>query len=232
MKSERVIAVFGLGIFGREVCKALSQKGGKVIAVDKNPEFIDLVKNYVTQAVLLDSTNEEALRGAGLQDADVAVVTMRGTVDSSILTTILLKNLGIPVIVARAVSDIHAQVLKEVGATQVVNIEVDQGKRIANFIIAPDILDMIPISADQMIVEMHIPEEFVGKSLHELGIRKKYNTNIVSVKRSEIKIDTEGNPTRKEVIFSPKPMDTLKANDILVVLGTENDISRLRESVK
>ncbi|RLE39907.1 TrkA family potassium uptake protein, partial [Candidatus Woesearchaeota archaeon] len=105
MEKERIFAVFGLGTFGIEVCKGLSARGAKIIAVDSSQKVTEKVKNYVTQAVLLDSTDEDALRSAGLQDVDVAVIAMGDNIDSSVLTTSLLKNMGVPRIIARAMSD-------------------------------------------------------------------------------------------------------------------------------
>jgi trk system potassium uptake protein TrkA len=229
---KKVFAVFGLGTFGLQVCKALSEKGAIVIAVDKDERVINSVKDMVSQAVFLDSTNEEALQNAGLQDVDVAVIAMGRFVDSSILTTILLKNIGIPRIIARAMSDVHEAVLKQVGATEVINVEIEQGKRLANRIFAPTVIDVIPVSGDQALAELHVPAEFSGKSLRDLDIRNKYNINIISIKRTKTEIDAMGNPKREELVFSPKPMDILNIDDIMVVLGTEDDIDKFKESVK
>jgi trk system potassium uptake protein TrkA len=232
MAKEKVFAVFGLGVFGTEVSRTLSQKGAKVIAVDVDKKAVEKMKDVVTQAVLLDSTDEEALRNAGLQDADVAIIAMGKNVGVSILTTILLKNLGVPCIIARAMFDLHAQVLRKIGATEVINIEIEQGSRIANRLVTPDIVDMIPVSADQAITELRIPKEFAGKSLHDLELRKKYNVNVISIKRTKTDIDDMGNPKREELVFSPKPMDILNINDILVILGSQGDIEKLKEMEK
>ncbi len=229
MERERVFAVFGLGRFGFEICKVLSVRGAKVIAVDKDEKLISKIKDTVTQAVLMDSTDGEALRNAGLQDVDMAIIAIGDNIDASILTTILLKNMGVPYIIARAISDVHAQVLKQIGATEVLNLEVDQGRRLAQRVIAPDIMDVIPVSDSQSITELRIPKGFIGKSLRQLEVRKRYNVNIISVKRADTVVDDMGNPQRKESVFSPKPDETLNANDVLVVLGAEKDINRLRE---
>ena len=232
MEKEKVFGVFGLGMFGTEVCKTLSQKGVKVIAVDTEQKAVDRMKDVVTQAILLDSTDEEALQNAGLQDVDVAVIAMGKNAGASMLTTVILKNLGVPCIIARTMSDVHAQVLKKIGATEVINIEIRQGRRLANRLLAPDIVDMISISEDQALAEVRLPKEFAGKSLRDLDIRKKYNVNVVSVKRTKIDIDEMGNPKREEIVFSPKPMDVLNLNDILVVLGSEDEIAKLKEKTR
>ena len=122
---DRVFAVFGLGAFGSEICRSLSERGARVIAIDNQPRLIERIKEDVTQALLLDSTDEEALSGAPLEDIDVAVVAIGDDIEASILTTALLKSMGIPFIRARAVTDIHLKVLKQVGADEVVNLAGD-----------------------------------------------------------------------------------------------------------
>lgn len=229
MEKDRLFAVFGLGTFGFEVCKVLSEKGTKVIAVDKDRKLVDKVKDMVTQAVLIDSTDEDALRNADLQDVDVAVVGIGDSIDGSILTTILLKNMGVPRIIARAVSSVHEQVLRQIGATEVINIAVAEGERLAKRIISPDMVDLMPISKNQSIAEIRTPTKFVDKTLQDIDLRKKYHINLISVKRIETAIDEVGNPLQEENVFCPKPDEELKANDILVLLGSEDDIQKLKE---
>jgi len=228
MVKEKVFGVIGLGIFGSEVCRVLAEKGMKVIAADKDRDVLEKMKNHVSQAVLLDSTEEDALRNAGLHDIDVAVVAIGDNVNANVLTTILLKNLGVPHIIARALSALHAQVLRQIGATEVINIELEQGARLANRIVAPDVMDIIPISSNQSLAEMRAPEIFIGKSLVQLEIRKKFNVNIVSMKRADTGIDDMGNPVRSEKVFSPKPDDIIRVNDVLIILGEEKDIEKLK----
>ncbi|MBD3427175.1 MAG: TrkA family potassium uptake protein [Candidatus Omnitrophica bacterium] len=229
MAKEKIFSVFGLGTFGMEICSVLSKKGAKVIAVDIDKKNVDRVRDSVTQAVLLDSTDEDALRNAALQDTDVAIISIGDNMEGSILTTILLKKIGVPYIIARAMSDVHAQVLKQIGATEVINIEVDQGQRLANRIIAPDIVDVVPISEDQVLAEMRAPENFIGKTLSQLELRKRFNVNIITVRRSKIDIDDMGNPMKKEFVFTPKPDEELKVDDVLIVLGSPKDIEKLKE---
>lgn len=227
-EKDRLFAVFGLGTFGLEVCKVLSEKGAKVIAVDKDQKLINKVKNIVEQAVLIDSSDEEALRNANLQDVDVAIIAIGNSIDGSILTTILLKKIGVPYIVARAVSELHAEVLHQIGATEVINIAVEEGQRLAKRIISPDMVDMIPISNDQSIAELRTPASFADRSLQDIDLRKKYHVTLVSVKRYSTSIDEVGNPVREEKVFSPNPDENLKINDVLVVLGSEINIEKLR----
>jgi len=232
MDKEKIFGVFGLGAFGMEICRVLAEKGAEVVAVDKDQQTIEKIKNIVTQAVLMDSADEEALKNAGLQDVDVAIVAIGDNIDASILTTIILKNMGVPYIIARAVSNIHAQVLKQIGATEVINIQIEQGRRLANRVSLHGVMDVIPISDNQLLVEVRVPSDFVGRSLSDLDLRKKLNINIISVKRTKTEIDDMGNPRREESVFSPKPMDIFNVNDILVILGEQGDIDKLKEIIK
>lgn len=228
MAKEKVFAVFGLGTFGMEVCQVLSQKGGKVIAVDNQTQLVEKLKETVFQAVVLDSKDEESLKSISLEDIDVAVVAIGDDIESSILTTALLKNLGVPYIIARAISPIHSQVLKQVGATEVIHIEIEEGRRIANKLITPFILEHIPLSKNQSLAEIRIPKDFIGKSLFKLDLRKKYNINVISIKREETTIDDLGNPVKEEMAIAPDSTTVLKENDIIVIVGNEKDIEQLK----
>ncbi len=230
MAKERVFAVFGLGTFGSEVTRVLAEKGGKVIVIDKNPDLIEKNKNIVTQAVLIDSTDEEALKNLALDEIDVAVVAIGEDLDASILTTALLSKLGVPYIISRALTDIHAQVLKQVGATEIINIEINEGRELADRLLYPDILENIPISDELKLVEVITPATFVGKALKDLDIRKKFNINVISIKRSRTEIDDMGNPTTEEVVFAPTPNDILQQNDIMVLIGSDLSINSLRSA--
>lgn len=229
MAKEKVFGVFGLGTFGLEVCRVISEKGGKVIAVDYQTELIEKIKNTVTQAVLIDSTDEQSLKNAPIEDVDVAVVGIGENIESSILTTAVLKNLGVPYIISRAISDIHAQVLKQVGATEVINIEIEEGKRIASKLISPDIIDKVYIGQNQILAEVMSSKSMVGKSILELDLRKKLNVNVISIKHTSTKIDDMGNPVVENVVDFPAPSTVIEKDDILVVVGREKDIDKLKE---
>ncbi len=229
MAEEKTFAVFGLGTFGFEVCRVLAEKGGKVIAIDVKQNLIEKAKDIATQAVLIDSTDEDSLKNAPLESVDVAIVAMGDDMEASILTTAILRNMGIPHIISRAISDIHAQVLKQVGATEVLFIEIEEGRRIATKLIAPDVLDRIPISKNQTLAEVIVPESFVGKTLQKLDLINKFNITIISVKRVKTKIDDMGNPQKEDVIIQPLPSTVFQDNDVIVVIGKDDDINALKE---
>ena len=229
MPDQKTFAVFGLGTFGFEVCRVLSEKGGKVIAIDVNPGLIEKVKEFSTQAVLIDSTDEDSLKNAPLESVDVGIVAMADDMAASILTTAILKNRGIPYIISRTISDIHAQVLRQVGATEVLFIEIEEGRRLATKLISPDILDRIPISKNQMLAEVIVPEGFVKKTLQKLDLLHKFNITVISVKRMRTNIDDMGNPQKEELVIQPVPSTVLEEGDVIVVIGKDDDINRLKE---
>jgi trk system potassium uptake protein len=229
MARERVFAVIGLGTFGRQVCLELSAKGGKVIAVDNEPKHIDVVKELVTQAVLLDSTDEEGLSTLQLEEVDVAIVAIGDAIEAGILTTAILKRSGVPYIVARAVSEIHGQVLKQVGADEVINIEIDEGRRLAQRLIAPQVLDRIPISSSISFAELNVPRSFLNSSLGKLDLRRRFSINVIAVKREDFTVDEQGNTVRNEEVIFPDRETVLNEQDILLVVGKNEDIESVKD---
>ncbi len=229
MAKEKLYAVIGLGTFGREVCRTLMEKGAKVIAIDNQPKNIEQIKDDVTQAVLVDSTDQEALSQAPLDGVDVAIVAIGDNIEASILTTAILRRINVGHIVARAVSEVHAEVLKQVGASEVVNIEIDQGRRIALRLISPHVLDSIPLSEEVSIAEVYAPKSMIGKSLQELDLRGRFNVNVISIKREHMEVDNIGNPEPTEALLFPSADDRLSEGDVLLVVGTNHDIEVIRE---
>ena len=227
----RQFAIIGLGRFGFKVAETLGEKGAQVIAIDKNHTLVEKIKDIVPEAVQLDSTDEEALRKSGVKDVDVAVVCIGEDVESNILTTTILKNLGIKEIVSRAGTKLHAQILKEVGATRVVFPEEDMGLRVANSVFAPGVLEYIELGAHYNLAEIEVKGDFIGKPLKELNIKNKYRVNIIMImKRMLQEQGKKGKFSEKEIKELPSPDYVLKEKDILVVVGDSNDIEVLEKS--
>lgn len=226
---EKVFAVIGLGTFGQSVCRVLADRGAKVIAMDSDPELIERIKETVTQAVLVDATDADALTSAPLADVDIAVVAIGTDVQSSILTTALLKEFAVPYVLARAISDLHHRVLRQVGADEVVNIEVDSGTRVANRLVAPDILDEFPISADISIAEVRVPANITGSTLTELDLRSRHNVNVVAIRRAQVTVDEVGNPRRNETVVFPSPTDRLSEDDTILIVGRNQAIEQFKQ---
>ncbi|HHT9160004.1 MAG: hypothetical protein A3G70_09260 [Planctomycetes bacterium RIFCSPLOWO2_12_FULL_39_13] len=229
----RQFAVIGLGRFGSKVAETLAKKGVHVIAIDSDPELVGRVSDVVTKAVQIDSTDEESLAASGVKDVDVAVVAMGEDVESSILTTALLKNLNIKEIVARACTKLHAQILKMVGATRVVFPEEDMGIRVANSILSPGVLEYIELGADYTLAEIEAKSESIGHTINELDLKTRYGINVLIVKRKVIEVgEKAGEATEKEVKVLPTSDYKIQRGDILVVVGNSKDVESFEKHMK
>jgi trk system potassium uptake protein TrkA len=209
---KRQFAVIGLGRFGSSVAKTLSKMNFEVLAIDDREDRIQEMSAIVTHAVQADSTDEEALRAMGIRNFDVVVVAIGEDIQASILTTLILKEIGIPTIVVKAVNELHGKVLKKIGADKVIYPERDMGQRVAHHLISSNILDHIELSADYSIVEISVSNQMVGKSLRQLDIRAKYGCNVIAIKQQE------------KLIIPPSGEDPLKPEDVLVIVGNNENL--------
>jgi trk system potassium uptake protein TrkA len=207
----------------------LADKGGSVIAIDNKSELIEKVKDTVTQAIYLDSTDEEAMNQVPFEDIDIAIVAIGDNIEASIISTAILKKIGVPYILARAITDIHHQVLRQVGADEIISIGIDEGKRVAQRLISPEILDRFPITGSISVGEVYVPKQFVGKNLKELDLRNKMRINVVSIKRNTLSVDEMGNSVQNEEVVFPGPAETLEETDTLLVVGKNEDIDAFRD---
>jgi len=214
---KRDYAVIGLGRFGGSICKELSEEGMDVLAIDKNEDKVNEYKNIASHAVIADSTDESTLKELGLKNIDHVIVAIGDNIQASILTTVILTDLGIKMITVKANNDYHEKILNKIGAQQVVHPERDMGKRIAHNIISNNILDYLELSDEHSIVEVKAGKKMLGKSLVDLDIRANYGCNVVAIKRGD------------DINVSPSDEDTLKANDVLIVIGADKDISRFEK---
>lgn len=225
---ERTFAVIGLGTFGVRVCEELTIKGGQVIAIDNQAQLIEKVKDSVTQSILIDSTDEEAMGQLPFEDVDTAVVAIGDNIEASILTTAILKKIGIPHIIGRSITDIHQRVLRQVGADEIINIEIDEGTRLAQRLISPDILDSIPISENISLAEVLTPKGFAGKTLTDLDLRNRMSVSVVAIRKIELSVDEEGNTVRGERILFPDPGDILDETDVLLIVGENTPLNAFK----
>lgn len=224
---DRVFMVIGLGTFGRQVSLEISAREGKVIAVDRQPKLVEAIKEQVTQSVLVDSTDEEGLSALSLEEVDVAIVAIGDAMEAGILTTAILKRSGVPYVVARAISEIHGQVLRQVGADEVINLEVDEGRRIAQRLVAPDILDRIPISSSISVAEVNAPRSFLNSTLVRLDLRRRFSINVIAIKRESQGLDEVGNPRIQEEVIFPEADTVLQEGDVILVVGKNDDIESI-----
>jgi trk system potassium uptake protein TrkA len=215
---KKQYAVIGMGRFGTSVAKTLSGLGYEVLAIDSSEQRIQEVSNIVTHVVQADSTDEDALRALGLRNFDVVVIAIGQDIQSSILTTITVKELGVPMIIVKAQTELHGKVLKKVGADKVIYPERDMGQRVAHHLISSNIIDYIELSDDHSIVEIKATRAMVGKNLRQLDIRAKYGCNVMAVK------------TGVHMNIAPQADDSIKENDILVVVGKNDDLKNFEKT--
>jgi len=221
-------AVIGLGKFGMKVALTLTEKGGQVLAVDEDIRKVEEVKDHVAQAVCLDSTDEDAMRAAGLEDVDAAIVGAGENLEFSILATAILKKLGVPNIVARAVSDLHAQILERVGATRDIMVEEQMGEQVARSIIAPEIHEQFALATGHSLAEVVPRPEFIGQSIGKINFRQQFGVNIIAIQKRIPIVTPEGKNSFQVLINDlPKPSDVIEDNDVLVVVGSDENIERL-----
>ena len=228
MDVQQNFAVIGLGEFGIRICEMLAEGGGSVVAFDHDAQAVDRVKKIVPAAMAIDTTDENALRKAPLDDIDVAIVAIGDNKEASILTTTLLKEREIPYIVARAVSPLHAIVLKRVGASRVLKIEEESASRIANELINPEALNSLSVIEGYGICEVKVPKFFIGKTLSQVAIKEKFNLTLIMVVRLELDIDTVGNPLNREAMYEPDDNLELQTGDKLFVFGSLEKIAEFR----
>lgn len=224
-------AVIGLGRFGRSLAIGLSERGVEVIAVDKNRDRVEAIKDKVALAVILNSEDEEVLRAQGIDKVDVAIVSM-GEEDfrSIVLTTVLLKKIGVKTVISRALEHIDKEILKNIGADRVVFPEVEMGQKLARNLASPAIVDCINLEnhEDFSIAQLNSPKRFLGKTIGELQVANKYGVNIVLIKRKFEKIDKSGNYVIEENInYVPRAEDVINEGDVLWLVGKTEDVQNM-----
>jgi trk system potassium uptake protein TrkA len=221
--AQRQFAVIGLGRFGSAMATTLTELGHEVIGVDGEAERVRAHADVIAQAIELDATDERALRAAGIQDVDVAVVSIGENIESSLLVVMQLKELGIPTIVAKAVTPLHGRILEKLGVSRVIFPEREMAVRIAHGLVMPDVIDYIELSRDFSIVEMPTPEQFVGRTLRQLELRPRFGLTLIAIKRRPPG-DASG-PIITTV--SPSADEEIRAGDVLVVLGGNERLEKL-----
>ena len=217
MKSKQFL-VLGLGRFGASLAKTLCDLGQEVLAVDADEELVNNIAPYVTQAMQLDATDETLLASLGVKNFDAAIVSIGQNTRDSILVCVLLKELGVPYLVAKANDDLHAKVLQRVGADKVVFPERDMGARTAYNLVSTNILDYIELSPDYSLVEISVPPQWVGKNMRELNLRVRYGINVMAIRH-----------VGGDISVAPQGIDALEKDDVLVAIGSNASISKLED---
>lgn len=224
-------AVIGLGRFGNKLATVLEASGAEVIAIDKNREIVDHIRDLVSHSVRLDSTEAEALKAQGVDKVDTAIIgigSAQGGFEAAVLTVVNLKNLGIKNIYVRAENLIAGQVFSAIGATEVIYPEVESAQRWAYKLIAPQIHEKIDFAPGYSLAKVNAPASFDGKTVVDLQLRQKFNINLIAINRGEkgkkLKIE------KTDIINVPLPETVIYQEDILMVAGSEVDLAKLPQS--
>lgn len=212
---KKQVAVIGIGRFGSSLVKELSAMGHEVLAIDTNETRVNNMIDIATQAVEADSMDENVLKSLGMPDFDVVVVAIGENIQANVLTTIMLKEMGVKRIIAKAQNELHGRVLEKLGADLVVYPERDMAVRVAHALVSDSVLEYISLSSNFSIVEMITPRVFVGKTLAEMDLRSKYQVNIMAIKRGQ------------DIIVAPGPGERIVNRDLLVLIGTTCDLENL-----
>jgi trk system potassium uptake protein TrkA len=211
---KKQYAVVGMGRFGSSIARSLHLSGFEVLAIDESEERVQEISAIVTHAVQADSTDEEALRALGIRNFDVVVVAIGQDIQASILTTLILKELGVQHLVVKAQNELHGKVLQRIGADKIVYPERDMGNRVAHQLISPTILDYIELSDEYSIIEMMAAPQMIGKNLQQLDIRAKHGCSVMAIKHGT------------KVNIAPSAQDLIKESDVLVVVGSNDDLQK------
>ena len=227
------VAVIGLGRFGTRLAIYLAERGAEVIAIDKNREAVDGVKDKVTLAVILNSEDEDSLKAQGVDRVDAAVIGIgEDSFRSNVLTTILLKKMGVKTVISRAFENIDREILENIGADRVIFPEVESGVRLARSLTSSSVIDHISLDENDAysMAQIEAPRRFWGKKIGDLRIAARYNVNIVLAKHVVEETDKKGNTaTREEVNPVPRADDVINEGDILWVVGSTEDVENISQ---
>jgi trk system potassium uptake protein TrkA len=214
---KQEFAVIGLGRFGSSLALTLVNRGFSVLGIDRDRDIVQSLSEQITYAVALDSTNEDALREIDIGSFDSVVVAIGSSFESNIMTTVALKSIGVKRVVCKATTHRQRDILMRVGADQVILPEHDAGRRLANILSGPGVLDQLELAPGYSITELEVPQSMVGSTLLETDVRRRYGVTVLVVKRKDT------------LMVSPSIDYTFQKGDLLIVIGNDSDIARLNE---
>jgi trk system potassium uptake protein TrkA len=215
---KKQFAVIGLGNFGFYLASGLSQKGHEVLGIDINSRQVQEIRDQVSRAVIADATDPQALMELELEKMDAVVVSIGSTLNSSILATLNLKDMGVKRVVAKAVSDAHGRILQKIGADEIYFPEKDIALTAAQRLDNPNVLDYLPLMEGYSIAQLAPPRDFIGKTLIELDLINRFGIQVVAVKEL----------VPENVVMIPTGRFLVKDSDILILLGPDNALTGLK----
>lgn len=223
MSKRQRFVVIGLGHFGAYALRVLYAAGKDVLAIDRDAEAVREAAEYSQKAVTADATDVHVLESLGVGEMDCAIVSLGERLDIITLSALHLKELGVPYIAVKALSEEHGRILKAIGVHEIIHPEKDAATRLAQRLVKQDVLDYLPLRAGFSIVEIEAPPEFVGKSLRELALRNRLRVQLIAIQHG-------GDPANLNVV--PRADDVITKGDVMVLLGADHDLEHIREIVK
>ena len=217
-KNFNDFVIIGLGKFGRSLAINLCELGKNVLVVDNNVKNIEGIQGLVTNAVAADVTQKEVLRSLGVQNFDCAIVCIGDNLSASMLSTLVCKELNVPYVIAKAQSDQHRILLEKIGADVVLFPEVFVSKKLALSLTDPYMNELITLTDNYKIVEIKCPNNWVGKAIKDVNMRKKFGVTIILIKR-------------ENEVVEPTPESIFEKNDSLVVGGSPKNIDGVKNKV-
>lgn len=212
---NKTIAVIGLGRFGTTIAKLLASMNHEVLGVDIDPEVVQKISPYITHAIVADTTDEEAIKALALSQFDMVIVAIGDNVQANLMTSMLLKEMHIPKIVAKAENTLQGKMLSKIGVDQVIYPEFDMAQRLAQSLTREHVMDYLQLSKSVSLIEINMPLFMVGSCLKESNLREKYNLNAVGIRRGD------------DLEVPPNPTTILSAEDKLLIIGNNSDLDAL-----
>jgi trk system potassium uptake protein TrkA len=212
------VVVIGLGIFGSQLARQLYEKGIEVVAIDKNKDVVQKIKDHSTKAVLADATDKEVLETIGIDAGDTVVISFGEDLSASTLLTLYLREMHVKEIIVKVPNEDYKRILLKVGASEAIIPEREIANKLARSIISPNVLEYLPISEDYTIVELAPPSSFIGRTLAELDLRKRYQLQVIAIRDVLV----------EKLQMVPRAGSIIKDSDVLVIIGREEDIAKLK----
>lgn len=217
----RRVGIIGAGRFGMALAQSLAESGTEVLLLERNGALVQRALEVVSESVQGDATSARILEEAGFAECDVAVVAIGSNIEASTLALANCKDLGIPLVYAKASSELHGKILLKLGADQVIYPDRDSAHRLAHTIMSGGAFDLLEVSEGCSIAEIDVPDACVDKTLAQADLRKKTGVTVLCIRR------LDENPKRPRAVLIPGPNDQIHADDKLIVFGTRKQIDAL-----
>ena len=212
---QKQFAVIGIGRFGGSLIKELTRMGHEVLAIDLDEERVNDAADFSTHAVQADTMDENVLKALGIRNFDAVIVAIGDNIQSNILTTIVLKELGVKKVISKAKNTMHGKVLEKIGTDIVIYPEQDMAIKLARSLVSHNFVEQINISPDYSIIELIVPQTFINKNLNQINLRQQMGVTVLAIRRGD------------NIIVSPEPVESLQCQDIMVALGRNEDLEKL-----